>query len=96
MTTYKLSVLSPDGEIFNGDVISLLLRGADGDICILAGHIPLITTVKPGRCVITLPDEEENEGELKAGILDVGKDNVKLIVGNDDAFADLTPGGRNE
>ena len=96
MTTYKLSVLSPDGEIFNGDVISLLLRGADGDICILAGHIPLITTVKSGRCVITLPDEEEIEGELKTGILDVGKDNVKLIVGNDDAFADLTLGGRNE
>lgn len=96
MTSYQLSVLSPDGEIFNGEVISLLLRGADGDMCVLAGHIPLITTVKPGKCVITLPDEEEITGDLKAGILDVGKDKVKLIVGNDDAFGNLNPGGVNE
>lgn len=89
MMTYKLSVLSPDGEIFNGDVLSLLLRGADGDICILAGHIPLITTVKPGRCVITLPSEQEIEGELASGILDVGKDEVKLLIGDKNAFGNI-------
>lgn len=86
MNTYPLSVLSPKGEVFNGEVISLMLRGADGDLCVLSGHIPFITTVRPGKCVITLPSEEEVEGELTTGILNVSKDSVKLIIGNDDVF----------
>ncbi|MBP5181364.1 MAG: F0F1 ATP synthase subunit epsilon [Clostridiales bacterium] len=89
MTGYKLKVLSPDGEIFDGEVISLLLRGADGDLAVFAGHIPFITTVKPGKCVITLPDEKEIEGELTSGILDVGSDEVQLLIGDKKAFGNI-------
>lgn len=86
MTTYELTVLSPVGEVFKGDAISLMLRGAEGDLAVFAGHVPFVTTVKPGNCVITLPSEDEMEGELTTGILDVGKDGVKLLVGSSDAF----------
>ena len=86
MTTYELTVLSPVGEVFKGDVISLMLRGAEGDLAVFAGHVPFVTTVKPGKCVITLPSEDEMEGELTTGILDVGKDGAKLLVGSIDAF----------
>lgn len=86
MTTFELTVLSPVGEVFKGDVISLMLRGAEGDLAVFAGHVPFVTTVKPGKCVITLPSEDEMEGELTTGILDVGKDGVKLLVGSSDAF----------
>ena len=89
MTGYQLKVLSPDGEVFKGEVISLMLRGADGDLAVFAGHIPFITTVKPGRCVITLPSEQEIEGELASGILDVGKDEVKLLIGDKNAFGNI-------
>lgn len=81
MTSYQLTVMSPDGEVFNNEVISVLLRGAEGDLCVLAGHIPFITTVRPGKCVITLPDEEEIEGELTSGILHVSQESVQLLVG---------------
>jgi F0F1-type ATP synthase, epsilon subunit (mitochondrial delta subunit) len=89
MTGYQLKVLSPDGELFNGEVISLLLRGADGDLAVFAGHIPFITAVKPGKCVITLPSEKEIEGELTSGILDVGKDETKLLIGDKNAFGNI-------
>ena len=81
MTSYQLTVMSPDGEVFKDDVISVMLRGAEGDLCILAGHIPFITTVRPGKCVITLADEEEIEGELTTGILHVTQESVQLLVG---------------
>ncbi len=86
MKSYKLTILSPDGEVFNGDAICLSLRGAEGDLAIMGGHIPFITTVKPGKCVVTLPDESEMEGYLETGILDVGKEDVKLLVGKKDLF----------
>lgn len=92
MTTYQLSVLSPDGEIYNGEVISVMLRGADGDLAVFSGHIPFITTVRPGKCVITLANEEEVEGELNSGILDVSETDVKLIIDDKNAFGDSLSG----
>ena len=86
MKTYHLTVSSPDGEAFNGDVISILLRGAMGDLAVFSGHVPFITTVKPGKCVITLPDESELSGQISSGILNVGKESVTLLIGDKNAF----------
>ncbi|MCQ2465898.1 MAG: hypothetical protein MJ166_00055 [Clostridia bacterium] len=86
MKNYHLTVMSPDGEIFNDDVISLVLRGAEGDLAIFSGHIPFITSVRPGKCVITLTNEEEIEGHLESGILNVSKDSVSLLVGDKNLF----------
>ena len=87
MTTYHLKVLSVSGELFVGEVISLSLRGAEGDLAVYAGHVPFITTVRPGKCVITLPDEREISSELSSGILEVAKDEVRLLVGQETVFS---------
>jgi len=88
MKDYHLTILSPDGEVFNGNVICLSLRGAEGDLAVYDGHIPFITTVKQGKCTVTLPDETEVDANLDSGILDVGKEEVKLLIGDKNAFGD--------
>lgn len=87
MKKYHLTVLSPDGELFNDDVICLSLRGVEGDLAVFAGHVPFITTVKTGKCTITLPDETELQKTLTSGILNVGKNEVSLLVGDKKEFA---------
>lgn len=82
MVEYQLKVMTPDGEMFNDKVISLLLRGVEGDLAIYGGHVPFITTVKPGKCVVTLPDEKELTGTISTGVLNVEKDMVTLLVGD--------------
>ena len=59
MNTYKLTVATPDGNRFEGEVIGLFLRGAEGDLAVLAGHLPFITSVTAGKCRIRLKGEEE-------------------------------------
>lgn len=86
MKDYHLTVMSPDGEVFSGNVIELSLRGAMGDLAVFAGHVPFITTVKPGRCKVVLTDESELTGNLETGILDVGKEEVRLLVGDKHVF----------
>lgn len=81
MTTYVLTVLTPDKELFSGEVISLVLRGHEGDLAVFAGHVPFVTTLRPGKCVVTLSDEKELEWEVTSGILDVTKEGVKLLIG---------------
>ena len=83
MNTFRLTVASPDGNIFQGDAIGLFLRGAEGDLAILAGHTPFITAVMPGRIRIELPDGNDPDvfsGTADGGLLTVGADSVVLLV----------------
>ena len=78
MNTFPLTVASPDGNLFHGEAVQLTLRGSEGDLAVLAGHIPFITAVRPGVCRV-INGDDEREGEISGGMLCVGKDQVTLL-----------------
>ena len=82
MTTFKLTVSSPDGDLFSGEIVNLSLRGAMGDLAVMAGHIPFISSVKPCDCKIELTDGSERVGATDGGLLNVGLDKVMLLSGS--------------
>ena len=82
MNTYKLTVATPDGNRFEGEVIGLFLRGAEGDLAVLAGHLPFITSVTAGKCRIHLPDDDEKSAVVDGGLLTVTADRVTLLSGS--------------
>ena len=79
MNTFHLIISSPDGSKFDGDAVMLSLRGTEGDLAVMAGHIPFVTAVKKGRCDITLEDETVIHATLDGGLLNVAKDCVTLL-----------------
>ena len=79
MKTYLLNISSPDGKIFSGQVVSIILRGVEGEFAILADHIPFITSVVPGKCIIELEDGTVNDGQTEGGMITVGKDDVTFL-----------------
>jgi F-type H+-transporting ATPase subunit epsilon len=44
--------VSPESVLFSGEVDQVDLPGAEGDMGILAGHAPLVTTLRPGIVTI--------------------------------------------
>ena len=82
MNTYKLTVATPDGNRFEGEVIGLFLRGAEGDLAVLAGHLPFITSVQAGKGRIHLPDDDEKSATVDGGLLTVTADKVTLLSGS--------------
>ena len=82
MNTYKLTIATPDGNKFQGEVIGLFLRGAEGDLAILAGDMPFITSVQAGQCRIHLPDDDEKSATVDGGLLTVTADKVTLLSGS--------------
>lgn len=80
MNTFLLSISSPDGQVFSGEVTGIVVRGVAGDLMVLAGHIPFITNVKPGtHCAIHLTDGSVKEGTTEGGLLTVGKGEVTYL-----------------
>src|ERR1041385_629520 len=46
--TFWVSVVTPDGPAFEGDVEMIIVPGAAGEIGVLARHAPLIATLRAG------------------------------------------------
>ena len=81
MNTFRLVVSSPDGNIFEGDVIKIDARGVEGEFAIMAGHIPFVTSLIACGCKVTLPDDTEKTAHCEGGLLTVGNDCVTLLSG---------------
>ncbi len=79
MKTFELTVSSPDGDLFRGDVQALIVRGTEGELAVLADHIPFITAVVPCDAKIVFPDDSEQVLSLDGGLLTVSQNSVTLL-----------------
>ncbi len=65
MAALHLEFISPENVLFSGDVDQVDLPGAEGDMGILAGHAPLVTTLRPG--IVTIYREGRREAVVVIG-----------------------------
>ncbi len=79
MNTYNLIISTPDGSVFDEQTAALIVRGTEGELAVMAGHIPFITAVKPGECKLVLPDDSEKIAIIGGGILTVQNDKTTLL-----------------
>jgi len=79
MKGYRLKISTPDGSVFDGEAVKLDVRGIEGELAVMAGHVPFMTAVKPGSCRLLLSDGSERIGELDGGLLSVGSSEVTLL-----------------
>ena len=50
MKAFALKISTPEGDVFSGEVLSVSVRGAEGDLAVMAGHIPFVSPIKPCDC----------------------------------------------
>jgi F-type H+-transporting ATPase subunit epsilon len=64
------SLVSPERQLFSGDVDQVDAPGSEGDFGVLAGHAPFMTTLKEGR-VHVHEDGAMRTFEVYGGFADV-------------------------
>ena len=79
MKTFLLTISSPDGALFSGQVARITLRGAEGDLAVMAGHVPFITSVQAGDCVLHMENETVKHAKIEGGLLTVTHESVTLL-----------------
>ncbi len=82
MKPFLLKIASPDGDLFCENVVKLCVRGTEGELAILADHIPFVSYVKPCECKIELEDGSEKFAHTHGGVLTVAKEKTILLSGN--------------
>lgn len=78
MKNFHLQIVTPDGLVYDGESNQLSVRSIDGDIAILAGHIPYVTALKEGECKVYL-DDKIKRANCSGGLLTVTKEDVRLV-----------------
>ncbi len=74
-----LEIISPDKEIYNGDVSLVQLPGVDGSFEILNMHAPLISNLTKGKLKIIDSNKKEVFFEIKGGVVEILKNKILIL-----------------
>ncbi|MDF1882795.1 F0F1 ATP synthase subunit epsilon [Sulfurimonas sp. SAG-AH-194-C21] len=80
MDKIKLEILTPNGEIFNGEVISVTLPGEEGEFGVLAGHASLTTLLTSGVIDVEKEDKSVEAIVINWGVVQVDEEKVIILV----------------
>jgi F-type H+-transporting ATPase subunit epsilon len=84
MAVLEVSLVTPDGSVFDGEAEMLIVPGADGEIGVLARHAPLVALLKAGSTRVHVKrGQEVREFATGPGFFKVEQDRALALV--DDA-----------
>ena len=72
------SLVSPERELFSGEVDQVDAPGSEGAFGVLAGHAPFMTTLREGRIHVHLGDGERL-WDVKGGFADVTPQGLTVL-----------------
>ena len=77
---FPVEVLTPEGEVFNGEVEMVSTRTTLGQIGILARHAPLLATLEPTELRLYTSETDIVRYAQAEGYLQVGGNHALLLV----------------
>ncbi|MCA1026345.1 MULTISPECIES: F0F1 ATP synthase subunit epsilon [Cytobacillus] len=88
MKTIKVSVVTPDGPVYESDVEMVSTKAESGELGILAGHVPMVAPLQIGAVRL----KKENQSDLVAvsgGFLEVRPDQVTILAQSAEQATDI-------
>lgn len=87
--TVQCDIVSAEEELFSGRVEMVVAHGYMGDLGILPGHAPLISTIKPGPVRVIRQGGAEEVYYISGGFIEVQPYTVKVLADTAIRAADL-------
>lgn len=80
MKDLHLTIVSPEKEIFDGEVNSVTLPGTMGSFTILPQHAPIVSSLKAGKVSFVTKNGEERSQEIHGGFIEMSNNDVSVCV----------------
>ena len=75
----KISIVTPYGKIYEGDIKEATFPGVEGEFGVLDGHSPLVTNLQPGVITIKKSDGNEEVIAVNWGYVEVTPDHINVL-----------------
>ncbi len=76
----KLEILSPEGLVFTGEVLSVSVPGSYSAFTILKNHAPIISSLSKGVVSYVLDGDGEKEILIDGGFVEVDNNVVTICI----------------
>lgn len=76
----KLEILSPEGLVFTGEILSVSVPGSYSAFTILKNHAPIISSLSKGVVSYVLDGEGEKEILIDGGFVEVDNNVVTICI----------------
>ena len=88
--TFKFELVSPERILMSVDADQVVVPGADGDFAVLAGHAPVITTLRAGVLDVTMGSTKRRVF-VKSGFAEVDPARLTVLAQKAYNIEDMTP-----
>ncbi len=88
MATLHFELVSPEKLVFSGEVEQVDVPGAEGDFGVLAGHAPMVTTLRPGVLTVKAAGGEQKIVVL-GGFAEVSAKGLTVLADTANSLADF-------
>jgi F-type H+-transporting ATPase subunit epsilon len=75
----KLSIVSPEETLYEGEVKSVKMQGIDGKFQVLNNHAPLISALSKGEIKIEEESGEQKTFEINSGLVELSKNEIQIL-----------------
>ncbi|CAH1657641.1 ATP synthase epsilon chain [Hyphomicrobiales bacterium] len=79
MATFKFELVSPERILFSGDIVSVIVPSVEGEMTVLAGHAPLVATLKAGIVFVQTSDSNGKEFFINGGLVEVNQASTTIL-----------------
>jgi len=76
----RVTIARVNEVLFDGEAVSLTIPATGGEMTVLGGHMPLLTTLKQGVVVVRTKEGEQSEFPIDDGVLEVRRDGATVIL----------------
>jgi F-type H+-transporting ATPase subunit epsilon len=90
MKLLHLTLLSIHGTLFDQEISSLSCITSDGEITIMADHMPIVTACQPGHIVIFDNENKKHIFATSGGMIQIHDNHLSLLVEEATHFDNIT------
>ena len=76
--TFNFELVTPERLLLSGTAEQVVVPGAEGDFAVLAGHAPVISTLRPGVLEITMADGRQRVF-VKKGVAEADPERLTIL-----------------
>ena len=74
-----LEIITPEKQLFNGEVNSIKVPGTIGDFEILNNHAPIVSSLKEGEIRIISIDNKVEKFQINGGVIEMKKNKIIVL-----------------
>ncbi len=75
----KISIITPDSTMFEGEIKDAKLIGLDGHFEILNNHAPIVSALAKGEIKLVDMQDKEHSFQINGGLLEMSDNVIQIL-----------------